>query len=113
MMSLVTEFQVSAVAFSILMDYFSSVPVTKKNLVTEQTQLLVISMTFCVCTQVTRNFVCLLAPHRVTLIVALPLILTSLRIRRGVSSDVKLSCTDHRFQKRSQSGKNGNGYQYL
>ena len=80
MMSLVTEFQVSAVAFSILMDYFSSVPVTKKNLVTEQTQLLVISMTFCVCTQVTRNFVCLLAPHRVTLIVALPLILTSLKI---------------------------------
>ena len=98
MMSLVTEFQVSAVAFSILMDYFSSVPVTKKNLVTEQTQLLVISMTFCVCTQVTRNFVCLLAPHRVTLIVALPLILTSLGIRRGVRSDVKLSCTQPDFR---------------
>ena len=41
------------VAFSILMDYFSSIPVTKKNLVTQQTQLLVMSMTFCVCTQVT------------------------------------------------------------
>ena len=49
----VTDFQVSVVAFSILMDYFSSIPVTKKNLVTQQTQLLVMSMTFCVCTQVT------------------------------------------------------------
>ena len=40
------------VAFVILMDYFSSIPVTKKNLVTQKTQLLVSFMTFSVCLQV-------------------------------------------------------------
>ena len=48
----VTLFQVSLAAFSILMDYFSSIPVTKKNLVTQQTQLLVSVLTFGVCSQV-------------------------------------------------------------
>ena len=45
-------FQVSLAAFSILMDYFSSIPVTKKNLVTRQTELLVSAMAFSVCSQV-------------------------------------------------------------
>ena len=43
--------QVSIAAFLILIDYFSSIPVTKKNLVTQQTQLLVTFMTFFVCLQ--------------------------------------------------------------
>ena len=43
--------QVSIAAFLILVDYFSSIPVTKKNLVTQQTQLLITFMTFFVCLQ--------------------------------------------------------------
>ena len=39
-------------AILILMDYFRSIPVTKRNLVTQQTQLLVLILTFCCCVQV-------------------------------------------------------------
>ena len=34
-------------------------------------------------------------------------------LRRGVRSDAQLSCTDTRFQKCSQSGKNGSNHPML